>query len=197
MHSKNYDFLFKVVLFGDSCVGKSNLVSRFIYNELTSSHTTGIDFSTKAVAIDGKNVKAQIWDTIGQERFRRLSAAYCSGGHGAIIVYNISERRTFENIELFILPLIRGSAPEDMVLMLIGNKSDLHHKRQVSTEEGKIFADKHGLGFIETSALESTNVELAFQTILNDIYQKKKDTLLINPAVPAPLPPEKSCCVIV
>ncbi|KAG7257733.1 hypothetical protein CRUP_032000 [Coryphaenoides rupestris] len=133
-----YDYLFKVVLIGDSGVGKSNLLSRFTRNEfnLESKSTIGVEFATRSIQVDGKTVKAQIWDTAGQERYRAITSA--------------------------------DHADSNIVIMLVGNKSDLRHLRAVPTDEARAFAEKNGVSFLETSALDSTNVETAFQTILTD-----------------------------
>ena len=166
-----YDYLFKVVLIGDSGVGKSNLLSRFTRNEfnLESKSTIGVEFATRSIPVDSKTIKAQIWDTAGQERYRAITSAYYRGAVGALLVYDISKQVTFENVERWLNEL-RDHADNNIVIMLVGNKSDLKHLRAVSTEEAAQFAEKHGLSFIETSALESTNVEEAFQQILTEIY---------------------------
>eukprot|EP00012_Vannella_robusta_P009819 CAMPEP_0206191448 /NCGR_PEP_ID=MMETSP0166-20121206/5373_1 /ASSEMBLY_ACC=CAM_ASM_000260 /TAXON_ID=95228 /ORGANISM="Vannella robusta, Strain DIVA3 518/3/11/1/6" /LENGTH=216 /DNA_ID=CAMNT_0053607763 /DNA_START=44 /DNA_END=694 /DNA_ORIENTATION=+ len=166
-----YDYLFKVVLIGDSGVGKSNLLSRFTRNEfnLESKSTIGVEFATRSIPVDSKTIKAQIWDTAGQERYRAITSAYYRGAVGALLVYDISKQVTFENVERWLNEL-RDHADSNIVIMLVGNKSDLKHLRAVSTEEAAQFAEKHGLSFIETSALESTNVEEAFQQILTEIY---------------------------
>ena len=166
-----YDYLFKVVLIGDSGVGKSNLLSRFTRNEfnLESKSTIGVEFATRSIPVDSKTVKAQIWDTAGQERYRAITSAYYRGALGALLVYDISKQVTFENVERWLNEL-RDHADSNIQIMLVGNKSDLKHLRAVSTEDAAAFAEKHGLSFIETSALESTNVEEAFQKILTEIY---------------------------
>lgn len=167
-----YDYLFKIVLIGDSGVGKSNLLSRFTHDEfnLESKSTIGVEFATKSIQTDGKTIKAQIWDTAGQERYRAITSAYYRKAVGALIVYDISKYITFENVERW-LKEMRDHADNDIVIMLVGNKCDLRHLRAVPTEEAAEFAKKHDLAFIETSALDSTNVDLAFRTILEEIYK--------------------------
>ncbi|CAM6026288.1 unnamed protein product [Sphagnum balticum] len=167
-----YDYLFKVVLIGDSGVGKSNLLSRFTRNEfcLESKSTIGVEFATRSIQVDGKTVKAQIWDTAGQERYRAITSAYYRGAVGALLVYDITKHVTYENVERWLKEL-RDHADSNIVIMLVGNKSDLKHLRGVSTEDAQAFSEKEGLSFIETSALESTNVEKAFQRILTEIYR--------------------------
>ncbi|XP_024370199.1 ras-related protein YPTC6 isoform X2 [Physcomitrium patens] len=167
-----YDYLFKVVLIGDSGVGKSNLLSRFTRNEfcLESKSTIGVEFATRSIQVDGKTIKAQIWDTAGQERYRAITSAYYRGAVGALLVYDITKHVTYENVERWLKEL-RDHADSNIVIMLVGNKSDLRHLRGVSLDDAQSFAEKEGLSFIETSALESTNVEKAFQRILTEIYR--------------------------
>ncbi|KAI6654594.1 hypothetical protein LOD99_990 [Oopsacas minuta] len=167
-----YDYLFKIVLIGDSGVGKSNLLSRFTRNEfdLESRTTIGVEFATRSIPVDNKTIKAQIWDTAGQERFRAITNAYYRGAVGALLVYDIAKHMTYENVERWLKEL-KDHADANIVVMLVGNKCDLRHLRAVPTEEAKQFADKNELIFIETSALDSTNVEEAFKSIVNEIFQ--------------------------
>jgi small GTP-binding protein len=161
-----------VVLIGDSGVGKSNLLSRFTRNEfnLESKSTIGVEFATRSIKVQNKTVKSQIWDTAGQERYRAITSAYYRGAVGALLVYDITKRQTFENCEKWLKEL-HDYAVQNIVIMLVGNKSDLKHLRAVSTDEAKAFAEKNKLHFMETSALDATNVEPAFQRVLEDIYQ--------------------------
>ncbi|KAI0818498.1 GTPase [Irpex lacteus] len=207
----NFDFLFKVVLIGDSGVGKSNLLSRFTRNEfnLESKSTIGVEFATRSLAIDGKTVKAQIWDTAGQERYRAITSAYYRGAVGALLVYDISKHATYTNVTRWLKEL-RDHADSNIVIMLVGNKSDLKHLRAVPTEEAKSFAAENGLSFIETSALDASNVEGAFQTILTDIYRivssksleqssdpikpSTGDSIIVTPSVDAQANQGGKCC---
>ncbi|KAI0556272.1 ras family-domain-containing protein [Xylaria scruposa] len=172
MANDEYDFLFKVVLIGDSGVGKSNLLSRFTRNEfnLDSKSTIGVEFATRSIQVDSKTIKAQIWDTAGQERYRAITSAYYRGAVGALLVYDISKHQTYENVTRWLKEL-REHADANIVIMLVGNKSDLRHLRAVPTDEAKSFASENHLSFIETSALDASNVELAFQNILTEIYR--------------------------
>ncbi|XP_052203507.1 ras-related protein RABA5a-like [Diospyros lotus] len=165
------DYLFKIVLVGDSAVGKSNLLARFARNEFyaNSKSTIGVEFQTQKMDIDGKEVKAQIWDTAGQERFRAVTSAYYRGAVGALLVYDISRRQTFGNIGRWLNELHTHS-DMNVVTVLVGNKSDLKDAREVSTAEGKALAEEQGLFFIETSALDSSNVVAAFQIVVKEIY---------------------------
>ncbi|XP_054848165.1 ras-related protein Rab-11A-like isoform X1 [Eublepharis macularius] len=171
-----YDYLFKIVLIGDSGVGKSNLLSRFTRNEfnLESKSTIGVEFATRSIQVDNKTVKAQIWDTAGQERYRAITSAYYRGAVGALLVYDIAKYLTYENAERWLKEL-QDHADTNIVIMLVGNKSDLRHLRAVPTDEAKSFAEKNGLSFIETSALDSTNVETAFHNILTGSIKRKKE----------------------
>lgn len=168
---QEYDYLFKIVLIGDSGVGKSNILSRFTRNEfcLESKSTIGVEFATRTLQVEGKTVKAQIWDTAGQERYRAITSAYYRGAVGALLVYDITKRQTFENVQRWLREL-RDHADSNIVIMLAGNKSDLSHLRSVNKDDAHHMAERENLSFLETSALEATNVENAFQTILLDIY---------------------------
>eukprot|EP00252_Welwitschia_mirabilis_P006967 TRINITY_DN1793_c0_g3_i1.p1 TRINITY_DN1793_c0_g3~~TRINITY_DN1793_c0_g3_i1.p1 ORF type:complete len:218 (+),score=43.51 TRINITY_DN1793_c0_g3_i1:202-855(+) len=169
---EEYDYLFKVVLIGDSGVGKSNLLSRFTRNEfsLESKSTIGVEFATRSIKVDDKVIKAQIWDTAGQERYRAITSAYYRGAVGALLVYDVTRHVTFENVERWLKEL-RDHTDANIVIMLVGNKADLRHLRAVSVEDSKAFAEKENLYFMETSALESTNVENAFTEVLSQIYR--------------------------
>mmetsp|Transcript_120147 Transcript_120147/g.347168 ORF Transcript_120147/g.347168 Transcript_120147/m.347168 type:complete len:212 (+) Transcript_120147:164-799(+) len=206
----DYDYLFKVVLIGDSGVGKSNLLSRFTRDEfnLESKSTIGVEFATKSITTNGKVIKAQIWDTAGQERYRAITSAYYRGAVGALLVYDISKRVTFENLERWLQEL-RDHADANIVIMLVGNKGDLRHLRAVGQDEAMAFAEKHGLACIETSALESTNVETAFMRLLSEIYslmssrqiadneqsrgQNDRNNIQVDTVQPPP-PRNTTCC---
>ncbi|KAH7287688.1 hypothetical protein KP509_32G069500 [Ceratopteris richardii] len=169
---EEYDYLFKIVLIGDSGVGKSNLLSRFTRNEfsLESKSTIGVEFATRTITVDTKLIKAQIWDTAGQERYRAITSAYYRGAVGALLVYDITRHVTYENVVRWLKEL-KDHTDNNIVVMLVGNKSDLRHLRAVSTEDGQAFAERESLFFMETSALEATNVEIAFQHLLTQIYR--------------------------
>uniref|UniRef100_A0A8C9VJK7 Ras-related protein Rab-25 n=1 Tax=Scleropages formosus TaxID=113540 RepID=A0A8C9VJK7_SCLFO len=170
----SYPFLCPaVVLIGESGVGKSNLLSRFTKNEFNhdSRTTIGVEFSTRTVQLGTLTIKAQIWDTAGLERYRAITSAYYRGAVGALLVYDISKHLTYESVERWLKELYDHADPH-IVVMLVGNKTDLETLRTVPTEEAKDFAEKNGLLFMETSALESTNVESAFHDVLEAIYKK-------------------------
>lgn len=168
-----YNFVFKVVLIGESGVGKSNLLSRFTKNEFShdSRTTIGVEFSTRTVQLNGLTIKAQIWDTAGLERYRAITSAYYRGAVGALLVYDISKHLTYESAERWLKELYDHADPH-IVVMLVGNKTDLSAVRSVPLEDAKDFAEKNGLLFMETSALESVNVEAAFNTVLTEIHKK-------------------------
>ncbi|KAJ4907127.1 Ras-related protein RABA1h [Raphanus sativus] len=168
----DYDYLFKVVLTGDSGVGKSNLLSRFTKNDFShdSRSTIGVEFATRSIQVDDKIVKAQIWDTAGQERYRAITSAYYRGAVGALLVYDVTRHVTFENVERWLKEL-RNHTDANIVIMLVGNKADLRHLRAIPTEEVKAFAERENTFFMETSALEALNVENAFTEVLTQIYR--------------------------
>ncbi|KAH8507739.1 hypothetical protein H0E87_010046 [Populus deltoides] len=169
--SQKIDYVFKLVLIGDSAVGKSQILARFARNEfsLDSKATIGVEFQTRTLVIDHKSVKAQLWDTAGQERYRAVTSAYYRGAVGAMLVYDITKRQTFDHIPRW-LEELRSHANKNIVIILIGNKSDLEDQRAVPTEDVNEFAQKEGLFFLETSALQATNVESAFMTVLTEIF---------------------------
>ncbi|KAJ8500228.1 hypothetical protein OPV22_010780 [Ensete ventricosum] len=180
--NQRIDYVFKVVLIGDSAVGKSQLLARFARNEFSvdSKATIGVEFQTRTLNIDDKTIKAQIWDTAGQERYRAVTSAYYRGAVGAMLVYDITKRQTFDHVARW-LDELRGHADRNIVIMLIGNKSDLGSLRAVPIEDAKEFAQRENLFFMETSALEATNVEGAFVTVLTEIYQiTSKKSLIAN-----------------
>ncbi|CAF0765190.1 unnamed protein product [Didymodactylos carnosus] len=167
------DYIFKIVLTGDSGVGKSNLLSRFTRNEfsLESRSTIGVEFSTKEVQVDGKTIKVQIWDTAGQERFMAITKAYYRNAYGALLVFDILKASTFQNLDQWYSE-VRANAGVDCCIILIGNKSDQRHIRAVMSDAAKKYADERNIKYIETSALDATNVEQAFRTLIQDIYKQ-------------------------
>jgi len=167
-----YDYLFKLLLIGDSGVGKSCILLRFADDTFSESYisTIGVDFKIQTITIDGKIVKLQIWDTAGQERFRTITSSYYRGAQGIIIVYDVTDKESFQNVKNW-LEEIEQNAGTDVKKMLVGNKSDLRSSRVVDVETGKQLADKLDIPFIETSALDSTNVSEAFHLMAKEIYK--------------------------
>jgi Ras-related protein Rab-1A len=169
-----YDYLFKLLLIGDSGVGKSSLLTRFTESVFSDSYmsTIGVDFKIQTLMIDDKIVKLQIWDTAGQERFRTITSSYYRGAHGICIVYDTTDVNSFNNINIW-LKEINNHCSEKVCIMLIGNKIDLKEERQVSTEEGKDFADRYNMKFIETSSKTNINVEKMFIDLAVSIKEHK------------------------
>jgi Ras-related protein Rab-11A len=172
MADEDYTYLFKIVIIGDSGVGKSNIFTRFIKDEfnLDSKATIGVEFSAKNVTIKDKVIKAQVWDTAGQERFRALAKNYYRGAVGALLVYDITNHDSFKSVERW-LKEVKDHAEPHLVSLLIGNKNDLEEKRAVKTEEGAEFAEKQGVGFVETSAKNNVNIESAFNRLVTEIFE--------------------------
>lgn len=185
----DYDCLYKLVLLGDSTVGKSCLLSQYTRGEfsLATKPTIGVEFATRSVQVDGKRVKAQIWDTAGQERYRAITSAYYRGALGALLVYDITKMSTFNNVLRWLRELKEHSDP-NIVCVLVGNKCDLKHLRSVTTDEAQAFCEEHHMSFIETSALEATNVEEAFKVLLTEIHKVQSSRSAMDPvdAVAAP-----------
>ena len=169
----NYDLIFKIVLIGDSGVGKTNILSRFINNEfsLTTQATVGVEFGSKIIKKGEKLIKLQIWDTAGQERYKSITSAYYKGSKGAFVVYDISHKSTFDNVDKWIDEL-KNHGSEDVFIMLVGNKSDLKDKREISEEDVQKKAQLYNVAFCETSALEGKNIEYAFESLINEITKK-------------------------
>jgi Ras-related protein Rab-1A len=182
-------------LIGDSGTGKSCLLIRFADNIFSDNYisTIGVDFKIKTIDIQGKTVKLQVWDTAGQERFRTITASYYRGSNGIIIVYDITDRDSFEHVNYWMKEIDRLASP-DVCRLLVGNKTDLASKRIVSTEEGQALAAQYGVAFLETSAQENSNVEEAFFRMAGAMQKKQSSGIgagggggtgvPIGPAVP-------------
>lgn len=171
--AKTYDFLFKLLLIGDSGVGKTCVLFRFAEDAFNSTFisTIGIDFKIRTIEMDGKKIKLQIWDTAGQERFRTITTAYYRGAMGIMLVYDITNEKSFDNIKNWIRN-IEEHATSDVEKMVLGNKCDMNDRRQISKERGEQLAIEYGIKFMETSAKASINVEEAFLTLARDIKLK-------------------------
>lgn len=168
----SYAYLFKYIIIGDTGVGKSCLLLQFTDKRFQPVHdlTIGVEFGARMVNIENKQIKLQIWDTAGQESFRSITRSYYRGAAGALLVYDITRRDTFKHLSVW-LEEARQHSQSNMVIMLIGNKNDLEHRRAVSFEEGKAFADANGLIFMETSAKTAFNVEQAFINTAEKIHE--------------------------
>ena len=172
MEKESYDFLFKLILIGDSSVGKSNILLKYLKGEFdqNSRATVGVEFGTKNIKIKNKKIKIQIWDTAGQERYRSITSAYYKGAKGAFIVYDITRKLTFDNIDKWVTDL-KTNGDKNISIILIGNKSDLEDKREVEKEEGIKKSEEYKIAFLETSALNGDNIDKAFNELLEQIYQ--------------------------
>ena len=170
MSIEDYDTIFKIVIVGDSGVGKTNLITRYLKNDFKpeTKATIGVEFSDKKYIYKNKNIKIQIWDTAGQERYRSLTSMYYKGAKGAIFVYDISSKNSFENIDKWLIEM-KKTADENIKIILIGNKCDLIDKREVKEDDGKIKAKDLNVPFMETSALNCINVEKAFNFLIEEI----------------------------
>lgn len=169
----DYDYLFKLLLIGDSGVGKSCLLLRFADDTYTESYisTIGVDFKIRTIELEGKTIKLQIWDTAGQERFRTITSSYYRGAHGIIVVYDVTDMESFNNVRTW-LGEIDKYATDNVNKLLVGNKCDLVVKKVVDQNTAKDFADSLGIPFLETSAKSATNVEQAFMTMSSEIKRR-------------------------
>jgi Ras-related protein Rab-11A len=170
MSEEDYDKIFKIVIIGDSGVGKTNLITRYLKNDFKpeTKATIGVEFNDKKYEYKNKKIKIQIWDTAGQERYRSLTSMYYKGAKGAILVYDITSKNSFENIDKWLIEM-KKTADENIKIILIGNKCDLIDKREVKEDDGKIKAKDLNAPFMETSALNCINVEKAFNFLIEEI----------------------------
>jgi Ras-related protein Rab-11A len=179
------DYKLKVVVVGDSGVGKTNLIKRFITNTFSenSKATVGVEFISKSYKINNQVFKIEMWDTAGQERYKSITAAYYKGAKGALIVYDTTQKTSFENIDKWMVE-IKDKASKDMKLMIVGNKTDLKDSRQVDTNEALQKAKDLEASLMETSAKDGSNVKEAFYDLLKEMYReiKKKIEIVENEA---------------
>lgn len=197
------DYLFKLLLIGDSGVGKSCLLLRFADDTYTESYisTIGVDFKIRTIELEGKTIKLQIWDTAGQERFRTITSSYYRGAHGIIVAYDVTDQESFNNVKQWLQEIDRYAC-ENVNKLLVGNKSDLTTKKVVDYTTAKEFADHLNIPFLETSAKNATNVEQAFMTMAAEIKNRMgpptteanlRSEGKINPGTPVQ-PRGSGCC---
>ena len=176
MENKEYDLLFKLILIGDSYVGKSNILLKYLKNQFNenSKTTIGVEFGTKNIIINNKRIKIQIWDTAGQERYRSITSAYYKGAKGALIVYDITRKNTFDNIDKWITDL-KLNGDKNICIIILGNKSDLIDKREINKNDGIKKAEMYKTAFLETSALNGDNISKAFDELIEQIVINNKN----------------------
>ena len=198
-NAQGFDFLFKVVVIGDSGVGKSCLLIRFAEDKFSEEHvsTIGVDFTNRTVEIGEDLVKLQLWDTAGQERFRTVTSTYYRGAQGIVVIFDVTERRSFETVRAWVEDVDKW-ASSGTVRILVGNKTDLHESRQVSTEEAEQLAEELRMKYYETSARENYNVEEAFLGLAGEIkrqtshrFQQRTETIV---GISAGIETEASAC---
>ena len=174
-NSFDFDLRFKIMVIGESKVGKTSVIKKYTQNKFGGVYltTVGVDFQDKIINIDDKKIRLQIWDTAGQERFRNLTKNYFNSSNGFLLIYDITDKDSLEHLN-FWSAQIQLNAPEKSKCVLVGNKCDLEGSRAVSKEEGKIYAEKNKIKFFETSAKDGTNINEVFEYIANEIYKEEK-----------------------
>lgn len=190
----SYTCFFKVLVVGDISVGKTSILEQFTNKHFEETYlpTIGIDFNVKTIKVDDTNkIKLQIWDTCGQERFRALTRSYYRNSHAIVLVYDITDRKSFENSKMW-LKEIEKYVDTDVLMVLVGNKTDLYQRRQIQYFEGYELAEKRYMEFFETSAKYDSNIETLFTFIAHKLYaeseaRKKKVTNLEEKK-------KKGCC---
>ena len=170
-----YDVKYKIMVLGESKVGKTSLIKRYTKDQFGGVYltTVGMDFQDKIIEIEDKKVRLQVWDTAGQERFRNVTKSYFQSSHGLLVVYDITDKESFEKINFWI-ENIKNNAPENAKLILVGNKCDLANERKVTIEDGENKARNYNIKFFESSAKDGTNVNELFFYLANEIYQDEK-----------------------
>jgi small GTP-binding protein len=187
---------FKFIIIGSSGVGKTAILKRLVEDSFSndSQSTIGVEFDSTIIEIDGQQVKLQIWDTAGQERFRSIAKAYFRNAVGVLLLFDICERKTFDEVNIWLTD-VHALCDPTAVVLLIGNKGDLSQNRAVTLGEAEQFADHHHLTYLETSALTGTNVREAFENVATQIYRKGPKSRSNAPVAPATKPPSsKGCC---
>ncbi|EDV22189.1 Ras-related protein Rab-35 [Trichoplax sp. H2] len=175
MVTKEYDHLFKLLIIGDSGVGKSSILLRFADNLFQGTYITtiGVDFKIRTIEVDGQRIKLQIWDTAGQERFRTITSTYYRGTHGVIVVYDVTSGETFVNVKRWLMEIDQNCEVANRVL--VGNKCDCLDKKLVSTADAKKFAEQMGIQLFEASAKDNINIEDVFTAITKLVLKTKME----------------------
>ena len=170
-----FDVKYKIMVLGESKVGKTSLIKRYTKDQFGGVYltTVGMDFQDKIIEIEDKKVRLQVWDTAGQERFRNVTKSYFQSSHGLLVVYDITDKESFDKIKFWI-ENIKNNAPENAKLILVGNKCDLANERKVTIEDGENKARNYNIKFFESSAKDGTNVNELFFYLANEIYQNDK-----------------------
>mmetsp|Transcript_103630 Transcript_103630/g.293610 ORF Transcript_103630/g.293610 Transcript_103630/m.293610 type:complete len:261 (-) Transcript_103630:39-821(-) len=179
--SQHYEYLFKFIIIGDEAVGKTCLLLQFTDKRYRTTHqvTVGVEFGSRTVDVSGRQIKLQCWDTAGQDRFRSIIRSYYRGAAGALLVYDITRRDSFEHVWQW-LEEARANADTELVITLVGNKCDRANERQVSYEEGQAFASRYGLRFLETSAVTGHMVDDSFTLTATLVHQKTEQRSLYD-----------------
>ena len=169
----SYELLYKIIIIGDTGVGKSNILSRYLKDEFRddSKSTVGVELGTKYLKIKDIGAKLQIWDTAGQERYKSITSSYYKGSHGCFIVYDITNEKTFENVDNW-FKQAQKEASKEVSIILVGNKCDLENERKISKEKGEEKAKTLNCPFFETSALSKIKIEDIFTEMINNIFEK-------------------------
>ena len=182
--SVDYDYLFKILIIGDSGVGKSCILHRFTDDMFMENYisTIGVDFKIKTLDIDGKIIKLQIWDTAGQERFRVITSAYYRGAHGIVLVYDVTSEMSFKNLNYWLEETVKF-ASENVSKLIIGNKCDIINKREVSYTTAREYAESLNINYVETSAKNNTNINKIFNDISTNLLN---NNYVLNSGTRAP-----------
>ncbi|XP_033636394.1 ras-related protein Rab-3-like isoform X2 [Asterias rubens] len=201
---QNFDYMFKLLIIGNSSVGKTSFLFRYADDSFTSAFvsTVGIDFKVKTVFRQDKRVKLQIWDTAGQERYRTITTAYYRGAMGFILMYDVTNEESFNSVQDWCTQ-IKTYSWDNAQVILVGNKCDMEDERVIAAEKGKTLADQLGLEFFETSAKENINVKQTFERLVDIICDKMSESIdtdqsmrpaaTITPTDPGQTPSNASC----
>jgi Ras-related protein Rab-1A len=204
MSSADYDFVFKILLIGNSAVGKSSLLMRFADNVFheTFLPTIGVDFKIRTIEQAGSIVKLQMWDTAGQEKFKTITSAYFKGAQGIILVFDLTDQQSFLNVQNWLAESERYSGP-NVVRILVGNKCDLVEQRQVSRKQAETYAAAEGMRYYESSAKDNSNVETLFKELAGNMKDRfsqpylekyKQTKTYLQPIKPKNPEVRKTCC---